>query len=548
MMLIDFMTYDLKVAVLLMVFYLFYRLLMDRQTFHRLNRWVLLLTLVLSLVLPFCVVTIHHTVWVEAPTTVRPLPFAQTTGLPVAGDTFSELAVQCLSWLLVVGVVLRLLMVGRSFLELRKLISQCEIHPQGDGTVMAVTRKPVVPFSWMHTIVMNHDEYVERNAAVLAHERGHIDCHHSMDVVFVEVLTALQWFNPAVWFLRQDLRDLHECEADQAVLSRGFPTELYVQLLFRKATGLSVSPLANAMSRQILKKRILIMLNNHPNRHPWLRAMYVIPIVALSLVATARTVVEYKTVPAASMEQAAQPNLSPVGADTPLAVADSIVSKPETDPDAPWKSRSMAFSDSVLIILDGVPVSKEDVVCVPKERITSVNVLSKVSAVSAFGEKGSHGAVVISTDLPRDGQSAPSSDAEPISDVSEELPRFPDGINPIQYINEHLAYPKVAHDLGVQGRVIVQFVVEKDGSLSDVHVIRPLLKEVDGKIIVEGEEYKPGMTEEERALVDQRNTAWLQICNSAVDLIRGMPRWTPGKQNGKPVKVRFTIPITFRLS
>lgn len=193
-MLIEFLTYNMKVAMLLVVFYLFYHLLIGSAPYHRLNRWMLLLSLVLSLVLPLCVITVHRTVWVAASSPAMALPPSQPVVLPFAEENFGPLAERCLAWLVVAGIAVRLLLVGRSFLELRKLISECEIFPQADGTVMAVTRKPVKPFSWMHTIVMNHHDYAEHNAAVLAHERGHISCHHSLDVIFVELLTALQWF------------------------------------------------------------------------------------------------------------------------------------------------------------------------------------------------------------------------------------------------------------------------------------------------------------------------------------------------------------------
>ena len=163
-----------------------------------------------------------------------------------------------LTVVLVGGMLVRLGIVVRSFLNLKKLISNSEKQTLADGVVMAITDEPVAPFSWMRTVVMNRSDYASQTdgGAILAHERGHIRCHHSLDVVLVEVLTALQWFNPVVWFLRQDLRALHECEADQAVLSQGFNTDQYIQLLIRKAIGLPVSQLANGMSARTIKKRI----------------------------------------------------------------------------------------------------------------------------------------------------------------------------------------------------------------------------------------------------------------------------------------------------
>ena len=108
------------------------------------------------------------------------------------------------------------------------LIRKSEQHPQPDGVTVCVTGNAALsPFSWMHYIVMNREDYETHDSAILAHERGHIRLHHSWDLILVDTLTALQWFNPAMWMLRADLRAIHEYEADAAVLSQGINARQY---------------------------------------------------------------------------------------------------------------------------------------------------------------------------------------------------------------------------------------------------------------------------------------------------------------------------------
>ena len=260
----EFLTYDLKVAVLIAVFYMFYRLMLARETFHRVNRIVLLLTAVASYVLPLCVITIHETVTV------------QRTAHVAVGSWQAEAAIEqpalslwqiVLPILFIIGVALTLSHTLWSLFRIIRLIKHSEQHPQEDGTIICVTGNAVLsPFSWMHYIVMNRSDYETNDAAILAHERGHIRLHHSWDLILVDTLTALQWFNPAMWMLRSDLRAIHEYEADGAVLSQGINARQYQYLLITKAAGIGGYSLVNGISHSTLKNRINMMLHTKSSR------------------------------------------------------------------------------------------------------------------------------------------------------------------------------------------------------------------------------------------------------------------------------------------
>ena len=147
---IDFLTYDLKVAVILAAFYMFYRVLLARETFHRVNRVVLLATAVASFVLPLCVITLHKTVVVES------APSVSFGAFEAVADISSDAGMYPL-WqsvaiaLFFIGMAATLGHTLWSLFRIVKLIKHSQKYPQSDGTVICVTGNPdLAPFSWMH--------------------------------------------------------------------------------------------------------------------------------------------------------------------------------------------------------------------------------------------------------------------------------------------------------------------------------------------------------------------------------------------------------------
>ena len=440
-----FLSYDLKVAVLIAAFYFCYRLLMERDTLHRLNRVVLLVTLVLSLVLPLCVVTFHETQWIE------PLPVDDQAEPDVAELGQALPVVPARQWwqlaltvVVVGGMVLRLAYLLRSYAMLRRMLRNGEEHRLDDGVRLVVVDQPVAPFSWMNTIVVNRQDYAERNALLLIHERSHIRLHHSRDVVFVELLTVLQWFNPVVWLLSRDLRTVHEYEADEAVLSQGADTAQYITLLMHKAMGVQACVLANGINTSETKKRVKMMIKMKSPRWSWLKCLYIVPIAALSLAVTAQTVTDYKVLP-----------------------------------------------------------SQE---------------LAQVQAV--------------------DGE-------DPVFEVCEVLPQFPGGdVEMMKFFMKNVKYPVVAETNGVQGCVLVSFIVEKDGSLS--HVEAKSVTDATGNAVTVVA-MRSDMTDKQKQEAVDRNKGIQALKDESERVVKLMPKWKPGKQRGETVRVRCTIPATFRL-
>ena len=573
---VAFLTYDLKVAVLIAVFYMFYRLLLSRETFHRVNRAVLLTTALASFVLPLCVITMHKTVVVEAP--LSP-PEGVTIDLALISQTIEAPSGAVWGALFFAGMVATLGHTLLSVLRVWLLISRSEQHPQPDGTVICVVGSAgvpartngrrdayapmsadedghapsdVSPFSWMHYIVLSRSDYnsvvgyaSERSVltglqrsealpttAIIAHERGHIRLRHSLDLLLVDTLTALQWFNPAMWMLRQDLRAIHEYEADAAVLSQGINMRQYQYLLIQKAVSRCGYSVANGISHSTLKNRINMMLNKKSSRASRLKLLALLPIVGTVLAMQAETVTNYVYDGTAALDgsptgQQQKPvkkgrkaGQIKVGAKTIEVQTDSGTYTGENvmmslgDADLAPQLIVIDTIDSQgdpLIIIDGKRATKADLEAIDSRTIDHVDVLKEKTAIEVYGEEGKNGVIIITTKA----KTEPTSEYEDVFDVVEQMPEFPGGMDGMMtFLMENVRYPEAAHKAGTEGRVLVQFIVETDGTVSNTKVVKKVSDDLDGE---------------------------------AIRVVGSMPKWKPGKQNGRTVRVKYTLPINFRL-
>ena len=543
----EFLIYDLKVAVLIAVFYFCYRLLMERETMHRLNRIVLLSSILLSLVLPLCVITLHKTIEV-APMQVVDHPELVITELGSVSSEesniqsletnrmgFAEKLFQpsVIFAIFTIGLLCRLLYIAKSYRQLRRMIKDSEQHSLEDGVTMAVVDLPVAPFSWMHTIVLSRIDYEECDPSILAHERGHIRLHHSWDIVFVEVLTALQWFNPVVWLLRRDLRTIHEYEADASVLSSGSDVSQYIQLLMRKTMGTKACTLANGINNSTIKKRINMMLVNKSPRRNSLKLLALLPIVGVTLALNAETVTDVvykndepqKQVP---VKKGKKDTTIKTGSNQGINVIEIV--EPKSDDELKVYDTTLGESEpnmavlilntkkkgeEPLLIVDKKIATIEQVRALPRDAVASVGTMREEAAISSYGEKAKYGALIITTvkhqkELYNEQISQPD-----VFDKVDEAPQFPGGMaGMMQYLSSNVRYPKDAREAGTQGRVIVSFIVEKDGSISNAKVAKPTYSSLD---------------------------------EEALRVVSAMPNWMPGKQNGQAVRVKYSVPVSFRL-
>lgn len=291
----EFLIYQGKAAIALAVFYMFYRLLLSKETFHRFNRIVLLGTAALSFVLPLCVITFKEVVVVPAMTASSETFTGEVAGTAAMAPEASEpIWPVVLCSIFALGALAVLVHVVISIIGIRRMIRSGRSETLESGETLIITETDTAPFSWMKYIVISREDYESGYSQILTHEKAHIALKHSWDIIFVDMITALQWFNPAIWMLKADLRALHEFEADDAVLRSGANIKEYQYLLIRKAVSKSGYSVANSFNHSTLKARITMMLNKKSSRMSAWKALYVIPLVGISLAATAETKVDYQ--------------------------------------------------------------------------------------------------------------------------------------------------------------------------------------------------------------------------------------------------------------
>ena len=529
-----FFIYSLKVAFCLIAFYLVFKLLLSKETFHTFNRWVLLLVMVVSILLPWLkVTTAEPTAIAEGMISLESI----IASAEVVNDDAQEglSAIQLLFIIYIMGIAVFFLREVVSVVRLFRLIrrgtpltaEQAGVSQQGVQVV--VMKNEIAPFSWFRHVVLSEKDFRENPREILTHELAHIRLGHSWDVAVCNLLIIFQWWNPAAWLLKRELQNVHEFEADEAVINRGVDAKQYQLLLIRKSVGERLFSMANNLNHQSLKKRITMMTTKKSS--PWQKAkvLVALPMAALAVVAFANPDVERV---AEQVETESQAVVEKAKAD--VAGVETVAEQQSAE------KQEVADEQSKNISVKGVVVQKEDgnpivgvAVTVRGTKIGAVTDVDgkfhidnvpvgswidvfmidcEIGSLQVTEQNASNLHFVIAYDGPSSSKS-PGSDA---FDVVEEMPVYPGGMPAMMdFFNKNMKYPKEAFDAKQEGRVIAQFVVEKDGSITDAHIVKSVSPALDAE---------------------------------ALRIVNAMPNWTPGRQNGKPVRVKYTVPISFKLT
>ena len=285
----DFIVYLGESAISLAVLYLLYKATMSYETLHRFNRVVLLGVVVLAAVLPLCEIKIIEE--------VELLPLADVEGDVAMMSVVEDTTFDYVAWLKSLAVALFCL--GAAFMVVRLVVSQLSVwrmtrsgarRELGEGVVLTVVDKLATPFSWFRNVVVAKSDAEQDLDLILEHELAHVRLRHSWDVLAVDIALCVWWFNPALWLLRRELQSLHEYQADDAVLRKGIDAKTYQILLIKRAVGSRLHSVANCLNHSNLKNRITMMCKKTSSRWSAAKLLLVLPLVAVSLAATATTV------------------------------------------------------------------------------------------------------------------------------------------------------------------------------------------------------------------------------------------------------------------
>lgn len=356
---IYFITYQLKVAILLAVFFLFYELLLRKHTFFCLNRIILLAITFLSFILPAIVITIRRSTPDDFPGVSTHSDIMLGTGLDFSGAGYPWVQTVVVI-LYLCGVVYVLSRVVISLLGVAIIIHRGHHHWEEDGSHIVLLDKPISPFSWFEFIVLSLDDYRQDQRSIVEHEKIHVDRRHSADIIFIDLVTILQWYNPIIWLLKSELCAQHEYEVDEAILERGADIKTYQHLLVKKAMKVDAFYVTNNINDSNLKKRIYMMNTKKSGSRIVFRALYVVPIICLSLLASAKT--EY------------------------------VTSEPSPD-----SLKVKLKGEQPILIIDGVEHPYDDMKTMDTKTIKSLSFLRDSLAVKQFGDKAKKGVMVIET-------------------------------------------------------------------------------------------------------------------------------------------------------
>ncbi|MBQ0050341.1 MAG: energy transducer TonB [Bacteroidales bacterium] len=285
------MEYILKSAITLALLYSLFFAFLSRETFHRFNRVCLLLIMLASLVVPFVHLTVSHPTMVQE---AVQMPVVYLRQMPIVSVSSGEGTMedhltwgQLLTYVYLAGVGAMLILLCVQTLHLYRLMRGGLRHTDNRGNTVILKDTVRSPFSLFRWIVMSVDDYEQNRQSILVHEQEHIRLRHTYDLLLLEALRILQWFNPFIWLLGHDLRVIHEYEADEAVINQGIDAKQYQQLLVMKAMGNRLQPFANTLRRGSLKQRIIMMYQKKSNRWMMLKALFVIPTMGFALYAFA---------------------------------------------------------------------------------------------------------------------------------------------------------------------------------------------------------------------------------------------------------------------
>ena len=273
--------YIIKSAMALALLYTCTMPLLEKETFHRLNRILILGCLIMSFAVPL----VHFTGGTN-PTVDMVRQAVQLPEVLIDGDA-KELSVW--SWadiiicIYIIGTVaiFTMTVVQTSSLILR--MRQCEHITDNRGNTIVLTDCATSPFCLFHYIVMSRDDYANNRNYILTHEQEHIRLGHSIDLIILQAATIIQWFNPFVWLIGKNLKAIHEFEVDEAVLNKGIDATQYQKFLVVKAVGNRLQPFANNLNKESLKRRIIMMNQKRSNRWMMLKALLVIPVATLAV-------------------------------------------------------------------------------------------------------------------------------------------------------------------------------------------------------------------------------------------------------------------------
>ena len=538
------LAYFLKINVAIALFYAFYRLFFYKDTFFTWRRAALLCFFAISAVYPL--LNIQTWITEQEPMVAMADLYADivlpefTITPEQATSDWKSLLLQTVGfayWGMVIVLAIRF------FIQLAGIIRlafRCRKAKIGNTNVHLL-RQASGPFSFFHWIFIHPTSHTEDELSeILTHEQTHANQWHSIDVLVSEIVCIFCWFNPFAWLMKREIRTNLEYLADNRVLETGHDSKAYQYHLLGLSHHKAAATIYNSFNVLPLKKRIKMMNKKRTREIGRTKYLMFLPLAALLMIisnieAVARTTKEM----AKDVIEAVEENLASNSTTPEMEVATEAIPV-ETPISQQDKDKLVTYKGKV-VDKDGKPVEGAELLIDGSHKLPQDQsfVTDKNGNFSFMAFENAHIGVIWNKNdkymlkgirydqkertnlkivMDDQWQNPPSNDPNnPVFEVVEIMPEFPDGgmSGLMQFLSKNIQYPINAQKNHTQGRVTVQFVVNKDGSISEPKIIRGVDPDLDGE---------------------------------AIRVISLMPKWKPGMQKGQPVRVKYTVPVMFRLS
>ncbi len=516
------LTYLLKASLVAIIVYTLYALYRGKGNFFILNRSYLLVGVVAAILLPLInydlLAFITERKSIEGYVITYPLTSFQlpeiTVGAPA--QEYSTLNV----WQVIAGIYIAGITAGAAFLlyriyQLFRLIMQRESHTTG-GLKIYFTPREWPVFSFFNKIFISREVYESEAArTILAHEKVHVRQMHSVDLLMAELLCIILWFNPFAYLIKKAIRENHEFLADEAATADMQNISNYRLMLLANSSMVHTNSLAHNFSYSLLKRRLDMMKKPKKILHLSLSIMAI--TIAFSMILFA----------------CSQPNDMSAGVEDNALAKEEVLTEAEVMPEFPGGIPAlMSFLAENISYPETAKTNKTEGKVMVNFVVDKEGAVTQVKTVKGIGDGCDEEAVRVVKMLPdwtpgyNNGKAVNVSfnlpvlfslgDTDSVYRVVQTMPEYPGGTQALlNYVAQNIQYPEEAKRDSIQGKVFVQFVVEKDGRVSGAKILRGI----------------GGGCDEE-----------------SLRVVSSMPDWKPGlDEDGKPVRVEYTLPIKYAL-
>lgn len=430
----DIFVYILKSSLCLAVFYLFFMAALSRETLYRFNRVVIVALFLLALALPLITVSVgsetpYSGVALNLDTL---LAMAGTEGLP---GTESSVQNSLLGWiftLYIIGVVIAFIKAIVSLLQMIRMLrlKDSECTKIAGGVTLVIHGRQKAPFSWMKYIVISRGDYEESGEEIITHELAHISNRHSLDLLAAEMIKIVHWFNPAAYLLKRELQNIHEYQADEAVINHGIDAKKYQLLLIKKAVGDRLYSMANSFNQSKLKNRITMISKKKSPKRAALKALFLLPLSMFAVAAFATEEVTEVLAPVSDLKVTDFIQKDTIKTKTKTVVwtasvddqnnvsdtakikkhvkvfvynRDSVVNNSNVNTNVKSNIKVATFtsktgdSTNMIVFVDGIEKDADVIKHIDSKDISEVRVFKGEKAMAQYGEKGKDGVIVITT-------------------------------------------------------------------------------------------------------------------------------------------------------